>query len=144
MWRIGFISSKFTKFVGLLINKKNQIPWKYTTDSCWKCVIWDERNTENESKKKYYIPLSEPTFLFCRTKRFVTTHYTCSYFEKRVSGKMCTRQSRKAIWDMINTLFLTIVAVAPTKTTGGQTGSSIQDQMLRLPGYLHWWNRQKP
>ena len=25
-----------------------------------------------------------------------------------------------------------------------QTGSSIQDQMLGLPGSLHWWNRQKP
>ena len=28
--------------------------------------------------------------------------------------KMCTRQSRKVIWDMINTLFLTTVAVEPT------------------------------
>ena len=27
---------------------------------------------------------------------------------------MCTRQSRKLIWDMINTLFLTTVAVEPT------------------------------
>ena len=24
------------------------------------------------------------------------------------------------------------------KTTGGQTGSSVQGQMLRLPGFLHW------
>ena len=24
------------------------------------------------------------------------------------------------------------------RQTGGQTGSSIQDQMLRLPGFLHW------
>ena len=29
------------------------------------------------------------------------------------------------------------------KKTWGQTGSSIRDQMLQLPGYLHWWNRQK-
>ena len=27
---------------------------------------------------------------------------------------------------------------------GRQTGSSIQDRMLRLPGFLHWWNWQKP
>ena len=27
---------------------------------------------------------------------------------------MCTRQSRMAIWEMINTLFLTTVAVEPT------------------------------
>ena len=32
---------------------------------------------------------------------------------RRLSEKLCTRQSRKVIWDMINTLFLT-VAVKPT------------------------------
>ena len=31
-----------------------------------------------------------------------------------MSEKMCTRQTRKVIWDMINTLFLTTVAVEPT------------------------------
>ena len=35
-------------------------------------------------------------------------------FRERLSEKMCTRQSRKVIWDMINTLFLTTVAVEPT------------------------------
>ena len=33
---------------------------------------------------------------------------------RKVAGKMCTRQSRKVMWDMINTLFLTSVAVEPT------------------------------
>ena len=33
---------------------------------------------------------------------------------KKLVGKMCTRQSRKVIWDMINILFLTTVAVEPT------------------------------
>ena len=33
---------------------------------------------------------------------------------RKVVGKMCTRQSRKVIWDMINTLFLTTVAVEHT------------------------------
>ena len=32
----------------------------------------------------------------------------------QLSEKMCTRQSRKVIWDMIKTLFLTTVAVEPT------------------------------
>ena len=32
-------------------------------------------------------------------------------FRERLSEKLCTRQSRKVIWDMINTLFLTTVAV---------------------------------
>ena len=30
------------------------------------------------------------------------------------------------------------------RQTGRQIGSSIQDQMLRLPGFLHWLNWQKP
>ena len=35
-------------------------------------------------------------------------------FRERLSEKMCMRQPRKVIWDMINTLFLTTVAVEPT------------------------------
>ena len=35
-------------------------------------------------------------------------------FWGRLSAKLCTRQSGKVIWDMINTLFLTTVAVEPT------------------------------
>ena len=37
-----------------------------------------------------------------------------------------------------------LVASTGKRQTGGQTGSSIQDQMLRLPGFLHWWNWQEP
>ena len=33
---------------------------------------------------------------------------------RKVVGKMCTRQSRKVIWDIINTLFLTTVPIEPT------------------------------
>ena len=39
---------------------------------------------------------------------------TYSYFEKGCRKKVCTRQSRMAIWDTTNTLFLTTVAVEPT------------------------------
>ena len=35
-------------------------------------------------------------------------------FRERLSEKMCTREPRKVIWDTINTLFLTTVAVVPT------------------------------
>ena len=42
----------------------------------------------------------------------ITMMYTA--MSRKVVGKMCTRQSRKVIWDMINTLFLTAVAVEPT------------------------------
>ena len=43
-------------------------------------------------------------------------HYT-AIWRKVVGKKMCTRQPRKVIWDMINTLFLTTVAVEPTLVT---------------------------
>ena len=35
-------------------------------------------------------------------------------FRERLSEKMCTRQPRKVIWDIINILFLTTVVVKPT------------------------------
>ena len=41
-------------------------------------------------------------------------HFSIQLSRERLSEKMCTRQSRKVIWDMIDTLFLTTVAVEPT------------------------------
>ena len=38
-------------------------------------------------------------------------------FRESLSRIKCTRQSRKVIWDMINTLLLTTVAVEPTFVT---------------------------
>ena len=38
----------------------------------------------------------------------VDRSHVYSYFEKGCRRKMCTRQSRKVIWDMINTLFPTL------------------------------------
>ena len=35
-------------------------------------------------------------------------HYCTQLFRERLTEEMCTRQSRKVIWDMINTLFLTL------------------------------------
>ena len=56
-----------------------------------------------------------PSFLFTRVnKEEEETGLTYNHFEKSCRKKMCTRQSRMAIWDMINTLFLTTVAVEPT------------------------------
>ena len=47
------------------------------------------------------------TFLMCM-KKFVLFTSLYSYFEKRCRKKMCTRQSRMAIWDVTKTLFLTL------------------------------------
>ena len=49
---------------------------------------------------------------FLNIPETVLAYSAYSYFEK-VVGKICTRQFRKVIWYMINTLFLT-VAVKPT------------------------------
>ena len=43
-----------------------------------------------------------------RTDEFVKVFFIYSYFEKLLSEKMCSRQSRKVIWDMFNTMFLTL------------------------------------
>ena len=45
--------------------------------------------------------------------RFHAGIYT-AIFRERLSQKLCTRQSRKVIWDMINTLVPNTVAVEPT------------------------------
>ena len=46
---------------------------------------------------------------------FVSFPPSCiQLFRERLSEKMCTRQSRKVIWGMTNTLFLTTAAVEPT------------------------------
>ena len=39
---------------------------------------------------------------------------TIQLFRERLSEEMCRRQSRKVIWDFINTLFVTTEAVEPT------------------------------
>ena len=44
----------------------------------------------------------------------VSRRYIYSYFLRKVVAKLCTRQSRKVIWDMINTLVPDTVAVEPT------------------------------
>ena len=47
----------------------------------------------------------------------MATSKQCVYiqlFRERLSEKLCSRQSRKVKWDMINTLFLATVAVEPT------------------------------
>ena len=44
-----------------------------------------------------------------------TVSFICiQLFRERLSEKMCTRQSPKKIWDMINTWFLTTAAVKHT------------------------------
>ena len=40
--------------------------------------------------------------------------HSIQLFQERLSEEMRMRQSRKVIWDMINTLFVTTEAVEPT------------------------------
>ena len=43
-----------------------------------------------------------------RTNEFVKVFFYVQLLRETVVGKMCSRQSRKVIWDMFNTLFLTL------------------------------------
>ena len=58
--------------------------------------------------------LSISFFLLAIFNDKATASRCIQLFLDRLSEKMCKRQSRKVIWDMINTLFLTTVAVEPT------------------------------
>ena len=80
----------------------------------WSWILND--STEVQGKKKKVV------CLYCvlcsrspqNVKLAIFTSWSCSdgeeiqLFRERLSEKMCTRQSRKVIWDMINTLFLTL------------------------------------
>ena len=63
----------------------------------------------NETLCKYFSGNSSPTIpTYIQLPKQATKPYIYSYFEKGCRQKMCTRQSRKVIWDMINTLFLAL------------------------------------
>ena len=51
---------------------------------------------------------------FQNTKWPAPQRFLQKIYRERLSEKMCTRQSRKVIWDMIDTLFLTALGVEPT------------------------------
>ena len=72
-----------------------------------------------------YITYSSDILLFPEIVQYITNFVTplglgyieaslCTVISRKVVGKMCTRQSQKVIWDMINTLFITTVAAEPT------------------------------
>ena len=68
------------------------------------------------SVQKVYAGKQQNTFIL----QHGNVIYGCSsiqLFRESLSRIKCTRQSRKVIWDMINTLFLTTVAVEPTFVT---------------------------
>ena len=64
-------------------------------------IYTNEAEEQNETQKKAHI------FEVINPK----SHNAIQLFRERLSEKMCTWQSRRVIWDMINTLFLTTVAV---------------------------------
>ena len=78
--------------------------WKAHKRNFWnqvgriKVIHWDHQ--AKQKKSRGFLWHSEPCYI--------------QLFRERLSEKMCTRQSRKVIWDMINTLFLTTVAVEHT------------------------------
>ena len=73
------------------------------------------RERASEGPRKGALPLAASPLAraFSRDLFFTgPNRRACS--QARLSKEMCTRQSRKVIWDMINTLFVTTEAVEPT------------------------------
>ena len=70
---------------------------KDVTARCRKPKLTKEENSKSKTDTKGYFYDNAEN---CKPNIY-------SYFA-RLSEKMCTRQSRKEIWDMINTLFLTL------------------------------------
>ena len=73
------------------------------------------RERASEGPRKGALPLAASPLAraFSRDLYFTgPNRRACS--QARLSKEMCMRQSRKVIWDMINTLFVTTKAVEPT------------------------------
>ena len=85
-----------------MLNKSNFFGFRFSSVSY--CFAIKKLNTKHK--------MSEVLTVTC------VDLFTCLFtaISRKVVGKMCTRQSRKVIWDMINNLFLTVpdtVAVEP-------------------------------
>ena len=74
--------------------------------------------TECEKLEKHTssreVKLLKPLGMNKKDKKHITPYASgkmkcIQLFRERLSEKMCTRQSRKVIWDMLNTLFLTLL-----------------------------------
>ena len=85
-------------------------------------IIYMLRLLENDRKTSFLTDLFSRSRYMKRVQLF-NARYTkgipfvknsIQLFREKLSQKICTRQSRKVIWDMINTLFLTTVPVEPT------------------------------
>ena len=85
-----------------------------TVDQCW-----IERSWCVELIQLCFDSLARALSVFFVQKRTpIKDQRNCiQLFRESLSRIKCTRQSRKVIWDMINTLFLTTVAVEPTFVT---------------------------
>ena len=64
-------------------------------------------------------------------------------FRERLSEKICTRQSQKVIWDMIDTLFLATVAVEPTFVVSVSTRKHIFTA-FRANSFKFFWRTVNP
>ena len=111
MWRRG--KSKYFKGPFIKMLRRN---------TPYGNIIYMLRLLENDRKTSFLTDLFSRSRYMKRVQLF-NARYTkgipfvknsIQLFREKLSQKICTRQSRKVIWDMINTLFLTTVAVRPT------------------------------
>ena len=101
---------KRPKFGRRFIQKADVLHWYY-----YDGLGWERHNKGQGLKKCAANVLSTPTgFLLSHCVniasnllKWLDINYL-QLFRERLSEKMCMRQSRKVIWDMINTPFLTL------------------------------------
>ena len=72
------------------------------------------RDEESREKKQQTDPRGEDNKENQHNLRMNIRNVHSYLFRGRLSPKLCTRQSRKVIWDMFNTLVLDTVAVEHT------------------------------
>ena len=51
---------------------------------------------------------------------------------------LCSEKENTVFTDPKDRQVKYLPLMSRTRQTGGQTGSSVQDQMLQLTGFLHW------
>ena len=104
-----FVSMIFLTHAGMI---SQHAPWQNSyalTIRCFHVASHINRGVTRIFSKCPYPPA--PCSMFQKVRLLSKRSYCIQLFRERLSEEMRTRQSRKVIWDMINTLFVTTEAV---------------------------------
>ena len=113
--KLVFLSSDAKSWKHQHIAKSTSVlTWRQTgIRSRFHCKIWKKKTTINDKGTRHIVTSQNFTqkvlFYKVGVSRSLFGNTPCmQLFRGRLSEKLCTRQSRKVIWDMINALSLTL------------------------------------